>query len=392
MLCISITYKRTPDKIRQKFSFTKGEQKEFLNALISDGIIAGGVIISTCNRNELYATVNKTNERDSIGFLNISSGIVLRKLEERMAEYKGLSKEEIRSNCYFYQGKRAVLHLYRVVCGLDSMVLGEDEILHQAKEAYLLSKDIGAVCGELNILFQGAFNCAKVSKSRTDIAKTPVSIGTLTANYVEQYIKDNNRKKSVLVIGASGQIGSIVAKDLIAKNISVIGTTRKHKSEYDVLHLAGLEWIGFDKRYDYLNKVSVVVSATRSPHYTLTRGEYEAAQLPDATNLLVDLAVPFDIDRDIESIEGVKLIGLDHFKQIAKRNNDLKCVEGKKIELIVSEGVEDVLKRLFIRDFQNNIPTKKEQVMKMVYYLKDTLDSESFLKILKKIYIQEVRG
>lgn len=395
MLCISITYKRTPDKIRQKFSFTKGEQKEFLNALISDGIIAGGVIISTCNRNELYATVNKTNERDSIGFLNISSGIVLRKLEERMAEYKGLSKEEIRSNCYFYQGKRAVLHLYRVVCGLDSMVLGEDEILHQAKEAYLLSKDIGAVCGELNILFQGAFNCAKVSKSRTDIAKTPVSIGTLTANYVEQYIKDNNRQKSVLVIGASGQIGSIVAKDLIAKNISVIGTTRKHESEYDVLHLNGVEWIGFDKRYKYFNRVSVVVSATRSPHYTLTRNGYEDAWLTAGQagpNLLIDLAVPFDIDRDIELIESVEILGLDHFKQLAKRNNELKSAEGKKIEAIVSEGVEEVLKRLFIRDFLNNLPEKKEQVMKMVYYLKDILDSDSFLKVLEKIYIQEVEG
>ena len=154
MLCISITYKRTPDKIRQKFSFTKGEQKEFLNALISDGIIAGGVIISTCNRNELYATVNKTNERDSIGFLNISSGIVLRKLEERMAEYKGLSKEEIRSNCYFYQGKRAVLHLYRVVCGLDSMVLGEDEIFRQTKESYLKCMERGFTGKELNIIFQ----------------------------------------------------------------------------------------------------------------------------------------------------------------------------------------------------------------------------------------------
>ena len=341
---------------------------------------------------ELYAMVNKINDRESIGFLKITGGKVLRKLEERMAEYKGISREEIRSNCFFYQGKRAVLHLYRVVCGLDSMVLGEDEILHQTKDAYLFSKDIGAVCGELNILFQGAFNCAKVSKSNTDIAKTPVSIGTLTANYVEQFIKDNNSPRGVLVIGASGQIGSIVAKDLIAKNISVIGPTRKHKSEYDVLHLNGVEWIGFDRRYDCLDKVSVVVSATRSPHYTLMRSAYEAAKLSDAPNLLVDLAVPFDIDRDIETIEGVELLGLDHFKQLAKRNNELKCAEGKKIELIVTEGVEDVLKRLFIRDFQSNLPAKKEQIMKMVYCLKDMLDSDSFLKVLEKIYIQEVEG
>ena len=436
MLCISVSYKKTTGELRQRFSFSQDEQKEFLHRLTDDRIISGGVILSTCNRSELYITVNRKEKEDhsvhaeeEIGFGAV--GRTLSQIEELFAEYKGLSRNEIRKNCLFYHGKQAVLHLYKVVCGLDSMVLGEDEILHQVKEAYQASQGIGVVDGELNILFQGAFNCAKLSKSETHISETPISIGTLTANYIEEYLKvrmqEDNRKTAhnnkqedknvtakmhkpaddnevmdcnrdkgdadacgrVLVIGASGQIGSIVAKDLIAKNIPVIGTSRSHTSDDRLWRSDEMTWISFGSRYEYINNVSVIVSATKSPHYTLTVNEFREERGDSRSILLVDLAVPYDIDRDIEKEKGVKLIGIDHFKELSEKNSVLKLSEAKKMESIVSECVEDVLKRLYIRNFQALMPEREEWFSKMIFYLKTSLDSDTLLRVLERIYSQE---
>lgn len=395
MLCISVSYRKTTGQLRQKFSFSEEEQKEFLVRLMNDGIISGGVVLSTCNRSELYVTLNRNKGGDTgIGFMKTEGGKGLKRIEEIFSEYKGLSRNEIRKNCLFYQGARAVAHLYKVVCGLDSMVLGEDEILHQTKEAYRISQSIGAADGEINILFQGAFNCAKLSKSETQISETPVSIGTLTANYVEKFIEghiqaDKAKNGSVLIIGAGGQIGSIVAKDLISKKIPVIGTTRSHSAENGLWQSDEMTWIDFGRRYDYINAVSAIVSATKSPHYTVTRDEFNESRIKGHPMLLIDLAIPYDIDRDIEAEKEIELIGIDHFRELSEKNSAIKLSEAQKMLRIVSDCVEDVLKRLYIRNFQTLISEREDWFSKMIFYLKDSLDSDTLLKVLEKIYRQE---
>lgn len=389
MLCISVSYRKTEGELRQKFAFSEEEQKTFLKRLMDAGVIDGGVILSTCNRSELYVTVrNGDDDKAVIGFAESDSGRRLKQLEELFSEYKGLARSLIRKNCLFYQGKQAVTHLYRVVCGLDSMVVGEDEILHQTKYAYKISQSIGAANGEINIIFQGAFNCAKLSKSETQISETPVSIGTLTANYIEEYLKKQQCDR-VLVIGASGQIGSIVAKNLISKNISVIGTSRSHPTGDNLWSCEELTWIDFSKRYEYINDVSSVVSATKSPHYTITRDELSKMRDHENPLLLVDLAVPYDIDRDIEEENNITLVGIDHFKELSEKNSVLKLSEAEKMSVIVSECVEDVLKRLYIRNFQIHMKEHEDWFSKMIFYLKESLDSDTLLKVLEKIYMQE---
>lgn len=388
MLCISVSYKKTEGELRQKFAFSEEEQKTFLKRLMDVGVIGGGVILSTCNRSELYVTPRNSDDGKAvIGFAGSDNGRKLKQLEEIFSEYKGLSRSLIRKNCLFYQGKQAVTHLYKVVCGLDSMVLGEDEILHQTKHAYQISQSIGAANGEINIIFQGAFNCAKLSKSETRISETPVSIGTLTANYVEEFVKKQQCEK-VLVIGASGQIGSIVAKNLIAKNISVIGTTRSHHTGENLWSCEELTWINFSRRYEYVKDVSAIVSATKSPHYTITKDDLCKNRDYEDSLLLVDLAVPYDIDRDIEEENNVTLIGIDHFKKLSEKNGELKVSEAEKMSVIVSDCVEDVLKRLYIRNFQAYIVEPEEWFSKMIFYLKESLDSDTLLKVLEKIYNQ----
>ena len=338
MFCIGVSFKKTPLPIRQQFAFSEEERNTFLSELIEKGKISGGVIVSTCNRSEIYFTGEKTSE-----------------VEAMLASFKGIERENIKKYCLYYQGKKAVLHLFRVICGLDSMVLGEDEILRQVKEAYLSSDNRGYTNSELNIIFQGAFNCAKLSKTATKLSNTPVSIGTLTANVVEQFWKKEPEEKSesVLVIGATGKIGSIVAKDLIAKGIPVIGTNRK-RNQLERLFLQDnehMEWLNFERRYDVVDKVTVIVSATASPHYTLIKEEFLQHAQTEKNYLMIDLAVPYDIDKELGGEENITLLDIDYFKSLSKENSNIRLGELDKAERILQECVEDILKKLYIRNF-----------------------------------------
>lgn len=374
MFCISVSFKKTPANVRQRFAFSKEETKVFLDKLIKEQWITGGVIVSTCNRSECYFTGSKA---------------YLSKIENWFAGYKKIDREWMKQYCLYYSGKRAIQHLYKVTAGLDSMVLGEDEILRQVKEAYLFAKEQGFVNSELNIIFQGAFNCAKQTKSETAISNTPVSIGTLTANMVETYLKEKKLPKKVLVIGATGKIGSIVAKDLISKGISVMGTTRSHIGEGRVMlqGVEGIAWIPFDKRYEAIFGVAVVVSATGSPHYTITKDAFEKNCGKAQEYLMVDLAVPYDIDQDLAQLDGVMLYDIDYFENISSENYNIKLNEIDKAKRILADCVEEVQKKLLIREFQ----VKQEKAFqekwfrKMISYLREALDSEQLEMVLTKI-------
>lgn len=401
MFCISVSFKKTPLSIRQKFAFSAEEQKRFLSGLWNAGKITGGVVVSTCNRSEIYVTGEKA------AFEAVENALVLQ---------KGIEKESIKTYCLYYTGKKAVRHLFRVACGLDSMVLGEDEIFRQVKEAYQTSYENGFVNGELNIIFQGAFHCAKQSKSATRLSTTPVSIGTLAANTVEAYLEEKKRiergvisrnrlengiesktsetnedlgpKGTVLVIGATGKIGSIVAKDLMAKGISVIGTQRRrHQGEEIFLSShEKISFVDFHKRYDFISEVDAIVSATSSPHYTLTEGEYDRRREKKG-HLLIDLAVPFDIDKEIGRLSDVVLYDIDYFESLSKENSNIKFGELKKAERLLEERVEEVMKNLYVREFNIHMAGKKQEEWypKMVYHLKEVLDSDELLRVLKKL-------
>jgi glutamyl-tRNA reductase len=388
MFCISVSFKKTPLEIRQQFAFSKEEHIAFLSYLINKQIITGGIIVSTCNRSEMYFTGNVSE---------------FEMIENELSDYKHISKENIKKYSLYYQGKKAVRHLYKVSCGLDSMVLGEDEVLRQVKEAYLLAEEKGFTNSELNIIFQGAFNCAKLSKSETRLSNTPVSIGTLTANAIEEYLKSTVEKSTyqtsihhqkVLLIGATGKIGSIVTKNLIAKGIYVIGTRRSvnRGEELFLQDNDNMEWIEFDKRYEMVSKVEVIVSATSSPHYTLTKEEF-LRHRGQKNYLLIDLAVPYDLDKELGIVQGIALLDIDYFKTLSEENSNIKFGEMEKVEHILDECVEEVLKKLYMRDFQEKMNDKYEEkwFQKMLFYLRDVLDSEQLQEVLDKIYHQEMR-
>lgn len=379
MFCVSVSYKKTPLAIREKFAFSAEEQRDFLAHLMRRDLAAGAVVVSTCNRTELYMSGTREQFEQVIG---------------AFADTKHMSEEALKSCGLFYGGSAAVRHLFRVCAGLDSMVPGEDEILRQVKEAYLLAAREGYADGEINILFQGAFHGAKQAKSKTVISTTPLSVGTLTANEIEQYLAPKKPKQEslALVIGATGKIGGIVAKDLLAKGISVIGTTRRQHGTETIVSRGQerMQWVGFSERYQYMEQADVIVSATISPHYTVTKQAYLKAVTTRRPRLLIDLAVPGDMDRGLADLPGVTLLDIDFFRNASRENRNIRRTEMEKAGQILEDLEEDTLKKLYLSKFKEKFDGRSEEwFVKMIYYLKEVLNSEQFLRVLANIYAAE---
>lgn len=377
MHCISISHKTTPINIRELFAFSMDEQIEFAKQILTDNHIEGCVIVSTCNRSELYFSGDKTT---------------IPIVENKLANFKNLDKSLIKKYYNIYSNEGAIRHLFRVTCGLDSMVLGEDEILRQVKEAYQLSLNNNSTNSELNIIFQGALTNAKRIKTDTKLSITPVSIATIAANKICEYLKRMNGT-NVLIIGVTGKMGSIVAKNLCSKNgIQVIGTSRSHNSSTTLFsNSSNIKVVAYKDRYQYLKMADVIVSATTSPHYTFTY--HEVKNVLDETfyhKLFIDLAVPCDVDKDILKIKGMDIIDIDEFEKNSEENNQTKLMEQEKAELLIEDYIQDTLKNINFQEFQVSLDkiekTITEKGIKYVLYqMKKSYTSEQFKLVLDSL-------
>ena len=238
-------------------------------------------------------------------------------------------------------GIGAVRHLFRVASGIDSMIIGEDEILRQVKEAYTESSESGSTDFELNTIFQAAITTAKQIKTKTALSKTPVSAATIAANQAA---------KLVLMIGASGKIGSSVLKNLLDHaNVDVIQTNRSLNmmtSRYRNVVI-----VPYDSRYEYMNDADCIISATSSPHFTVTAAKLKRVLHTRKPRLLIDLAVPSDIERSASDIEGVSLIGIDDLAELSRHGNELRLTAVQQAETIIEEKLDELYKKMLFRSF-----------------------------------------
>lgn len=370
MECISINHKTAKSLDRQR-CFVSGERTEnFLREIMNVTRVEQCVLLSTCNRTEIYVQ----------GEENCFKG-----LEEVMAGAAGSDAQWIRSLVRRYQGRKAIEHLFRVVCGMESMVIGEDEILGQVRDAYLYSQERGYTGYELNSVFQAALACAKRVKTETMISKTSVSVATLAANEVFHFPLP---QKTVLLMGSSGQMGGIILKNLLSHdNIRVIATVRSHNGIYQSGNLR-VENVDYQKRYDYLEEADVVISATASPHYTLVAGQVRNVIKTYKERLFLDISMPPDIDEDVAKIEHCRLISLDDINRLAEENNRRKEQALMDAEEILKEDLDMICKVLAFHRFTEADAGWKERyescsAEKLLYLLRDELDSGSFEAVLR---------
>lgn len=360
MNIISISHKTAPVNIREQFAFSKEEQEEFIQISQRHGRLEEVILVSTCNRTEVY-------------FSGDSETIPV--MEQLLADYKNAELEVLMKYFLVYSGDMAIRHLFQVTCGMDSMVLGEDEILGQVKEAYDRALGLGSTRYQLNTLFQAAITCAKQIKTDTKLSKTPVSIGTLVANEV---IRFPGEEKKVLIIGMTGKMGTVIMKNLNGrKDISIIGTSRSHNSitEYE-LSYQKVKMVDYKARYQYMDEADIIISATTSPHYTVTYHELAENIRTEKERLFIDLAVPMDIDKDIIKIEKTRIYDLDYFNKASMDNTLKKEQEVSLARSIIAEQLEEVMKELAFHEFLTDLP-KVRQVFeersfeKILYELRD---------------------
>ena len=368
MFCISINHKNTPADVRERFAFTTKGQRQFTERLKAE--VGGCVVLSTCNRMEIYFT-DKYEQ-----------------VEKLLANDREVPVGLIRRYSMNYEGFQCMLHLCRVACGMDSMVLGEVEIIHQVKSAYLMAKELGACDGELNIAFQGALAAAKTVATESDTTRLPVSVGTLSAREAVNFIRNGGH---ILVVGATGKIGSIVVKDIadLAPDIEIIGTSRSHYSADEIFgRHQQIRIEDYSRRYELAAWADVIISATASPHYTFVRDELvKTVKKQPKRRLFLDLAMPKDIDPVVAEVTGCVLRDIDYIRTLSRENNESRAKTITEMEPWIISQVDEIMKNIAFSRFNREHGDVMAQLKtidgaKLVYKLKGQLEYEAFEKVL----------
>lgn len=403
---IGIDHSKAPVDIRAKFSFTKKRAVEAMKKLKEKHGILGCIILSTCNRMEVWVSTQDDKE--------IS-------LYEFLCREKEVEKDEYQDYFMKRENEEAVRHLFYLTSGLKSQILAEDQIITQVKDALTLARDAYCTDNVLEVLFRMAVTAAKKVKTEVTFSRANTSV----IHQAMERLRNQGfsfEGKTCMVIG-NGEMGKVTALALKEAGADVTVTVRQYRS--GVVNIPqGCKRINYGERMELLPDCDLVVSATASPNYTLTKENFEEIKLDAASVVLIDLAVPRDIDPEIGKLQNVSLYDIDSFRidaaspklqasmQKAGEILDDQMKEfydwfnGRdifpRIEEIKADAVEDL--NLRITKILKKTPMEQKDresllraidtaagkvVNKMIFGLRDSLEQEAFLDCvegLEKIY------
>lgn len=323
-----LSHKTAPIEIREALAFPTHELGECLNDLLFYEHINESVILSTCNRTEIYAVAN-----------DIEAG------KENVAHFlencHSLNRN-IREHLYFHDSVGAVHHLFRVVSSLDSMVIGEAQILGQVKEAYSHAFESGATDIILNRLFRQAFAVGKRVRTETDIGENAVSISYAAVQLARKVFEDLTGK-TVMIIGA-GKMSELTTKHLQASGVAdVLITNRSYNRAVELAKAFHGTPIQYDRRLDEMARADIVISSTGSPNFILSKGEMQQVlnRRRHRPIFLIDIAVPRDIDPDVNDLGNVYLYNIDDLQSVVESNLAERSREAKEAEKIIAHEVNE---------------------------------------------------
>lgn len=305
ILTAGFDYKNSPIEVREKFSFTSKKLYRLYEQIKNDGIIDEAIILSTCNRSEIYASCDDSGI-DYLKNLFSDEGLIIRKDID------------------------AIEHCFRVASGLESMVIGEDQILGQVKTAYENAVNCGCSSKILNRLFLESITTAKKIKTYTNLSAGNLSVASIAIKLLEKEFGDLSGKNALML--GFGKINKIILEHLDKKNLNDIYTINRTSVG-----------INFKARYNYINKADFVISCTSAPHFIITEERFKEVYAGNKPLFIVDLAVPRDIDPNIKNIDGVKLFKLDDLEQIASENYEKRLSAIKHAEEFIHEDTEKYL-------------------------------------------------
>jgi glutamyl-tRNA reductase len=327
IVIIGLSHKTAPVEIREKLAFAPTAMERPLRQMLELPTITEGLIVSTCNRVELCAV---TKEPDA----------AIAELRRFLAEYHEVSPEEINENLFDYQGEEAIRHLFRVSSSLDSMVLGEPQILGQIKTAYGYAAEFKTAGLILNRFLHKAFSVAKRVRTETAIASNAVSV-SFAAVELARKIFDRLDNKGVMIIGA-GEMCELAARHFVANGISKVLVTNRtfERAEKMAAEFNG-KAVPFDSFVDHLAEVDIIMTSTGAPNFILGKRQMEEVlkRRKNRPMFLIDIAVPRDIDPKVNDISNTYLYDVDDLQGVVQANLKERQKEAGKAEAIVEQEI-----------------------------------------------------
>lgn len=329
ILAMGLNYRTAPVEIRECFSLSGEALGESLQRLAAYPALRERVIVSTCNRTEIYAVAENLPE----GKQNIC---------EFLSQISGVAREALLPHLYIYADQEAVRHLFRVASGLDSMILGETQILGQVRDSFFLAQERGHTGSIFNQLFKRAVTAAKRAHTETDIGKNAVSVSYAAVELAKKIFDDLNNK-TVLIIGA-GKMSELTAKHLHAsgaRRVMVVNRT-KERAEELATRFQGRAF-GMESLARTLKEADIVISSTGAPDYIVTREMLAdiMKQRRGRALFLFDIAVPRDLDPEINKLDNVYLYDIDDLEGVIAQNLQEREREAEKVGLIIGEEMAE---------------------------------------------------
>ena len=325
---LGLNYKTAPLEIREKFSLGKESIRRGLENLEDYDELEEAVILSTCNRTEIYA-VTSTNFSTSVkNFINdlIGGGV--------------------ENFLYEYEGENCVRHLFKVASSLDSLIIGEGQILSQVKEAYTTAKSAGATGTVLNTLFNKAIAVGKIVRTETKIAYSSVSVSSAAVELAAKKLGDLKNRRA-LIFGA-GKMAQLTAQHLKARNVGKIFIANRHYSRaVEMAEKFSAEAVTWDEALLKADNVDIIITSTGAPHYVVKAWQTQQlmARRQGREIFFIDIAVPRDVDPEVAKINGVTLYNIDDLESVVESHVKFRQEEAKAAQKIVDANVSAIMER-----------------------------------------------
>lgn len=325
---IGVNHKTAPIALRERIAISREELAEATRALAAVPGVTECMIVSTCNRVELIAAVEWVEGAGA-------------PLAEFLSGYFGIAQEILGPHLYQYRGREAAGHLFRVAASLDSMVVGEPQILGQVKEALAVARAEGTVAGQLEHLLQSAFAAAKKARSETGIGSNSVSIASVAVEMARK-IFGALQGRTVFLVGA-GKMSELAARHLVQQGAgAILVTNRTQERAHRMAQDFGGRVIPFEQLHEAASEADIVISSTGAPH-PIFRPEHGHAFLRARKNrpmFFIDIAVPRDVDPEMNKLDGIFVYDIDDLQQVAAAHMEERSREAVDAEALIAAEVE----------------------------------------------------
>ena len=348
-----VNHKSAPVEVRERLAFDEQSLSLALAELKRRPGFCEGMILSTCNRVEVALTCEDHS----------ASGVAV---DEFLADTRQVEREWVTPYLYHYEDSDAIRHLFRVAASLDSMVVGEPQILGQLKSAYSMAKEQGAVTGFLDTLMTRAFNVAKRVRSETDIGANAVSVSYAAVELARE-IFGSLQDKKVMIVGA-GKMSELAARHLRRSGATqIFVTNRTPERAAEMAQLFEGQIIEYTRFLSFLPEIDIVIASSGAPHYIVVRDDMKKVREARRNRpmFLIDIAVPRNIEPSVNELDNIFLYDIDDLQKVVETNLQGRMNSAEEAEAIIREEVERMTARLKAREVAPTIVSLQEQLEKL---------------------------